>query len=410
MTSYTEDALVQKLSRLVDTQDSITILSQWLMYHRKHAAASVQTWAREMKKAAAHRKLCFMYLANDVIQNSRRKGEEFVKEFGTVLPDAISHAYRHTPKDVQARLLRLLSIFEERSIYTPGYLQSIRNRLKGSDSNNGGSSAGIPDEGKHLVSLLEGVKKNELARMSLAEKVKVLPGKLFVEGYAEKMNDKESVENAVKTATSAHQKVEQYHRSLTRDVEERTKLIEELRKLIAKQELYISGTQATIQECQTKMDTLVSIQHDLEQAQSRLVEPDKVEPDKVDPETGGATASGSESPTVDGIGDSVMAENVHEPERAHEEYDPDDAGATSFIRGRSESGDLSVDDTGGANQTGIVVQEKEPDVTADAEGNGGIVSGSPTLRLPLANGATIPNLAALLETAANIDWAALQQS
>jgi regulator of Ty1 transposition protein 103 len=39
----------------------------------------------------AAKKLTYMYLCNDVIQNSRRKGTEFNKEFVTVLPNAITH-------------------------------------------------------------------------------------------------------------------------------------------------------------------------------------------------------------------------------------------------------------------------------------------------------------------------------
>jgi regulator of Ty1 transposition protein 103 len=33
--------------------------------------------------------LAFLYLANDILQNSRRKGSEFVGEFWKVLPDAL---------------------------------------------------------------------------------------------------------------------------------------------------------------------------------------------------------------------------------------------------------------------------------------------------------------------------------
>lgn len=40
---------------------------------------------------ASHR-LTFMYLANDVIQNSKKKGPEFTKDFATVLPDAYKFA------------------------------------------------------------------------------------------------------------------------------------------------------------------------------------------------------------------------------------------------------------------------------------------------------------------------------
>ena len=40
------------------------------------------------------RRLIFIYLANDVIQNSKKKGPEFTKDFGTVLADAFKVGYK----------------------------------------------------------------------------------------------------------------------------------------------------------------------------------------------------------------------------------------------------------------------------------------------------------------------------
>lgn len=44
--------------------------------------------------AKTSRKLTFLYLANDVIQNSKKKGPEFTKDFEGVLVDAYSHVAR----------------------------------------------------------------------------------------------------------------------------------------------------------------------------------------------------------------------------------------------------------------------------------------------------------------------------
>lgn len=63
-----------------------------------------------------NRKLMFMYLANDVIQNSKKKGPEFGKEFETVLPKAFEHMKGFDEK-TRERLNRLLHIWEERGVY-----------------------------------------------------------------------------------------------------------------------------------------------------------------------------------------------------------------------------------------------------------------------------------------------------
>lgn len=47
----------------------------------------------------------FLYLANDILQNSRRKGPEFVNEFWTVLP----------------RVLRDVVVSGDESVRSPAY-------------------------------------------------------------------------------------------------------------------------------------------------------------------------------------------------------------------------------------------------------------------------------------------------
>lgn len=144
MTTYNEDLLVQKLVKLVDTQDSISLLSHCkqrssvdpsgvyymhvcfsncvdvdigMIHHRRHASESVRTWMQQLIQgnliihristyiickdnvnslehvAPVNRKLTFVYLCNDVVQNSRRKGEEYVKSFALHLPEAVKHIH-----------------------------------------------------------------------------------------------------------------------------------------------------------------------------------------------------------------------------------------------------------------------------------------------------------------------------
>lgn len=111
MTGFANQTLERKLVDLNNSQQSIQTLSLWLIHHRKHHKSIVQTWFSELKKgncllldanynhllmhhahsdgllskAKPSRRLTFMYLANDVIQNSRKKGPEFSKEIGAVL-------------------------------------------------------------------------------------------------------------------------------------------------------------------------------------------------------------------------------------------------------------------------------------------------------------------------------------
>uniref|UniRef100_A0A4W4FG92 CID domain-containing protein n=1 Tax=Electrophorus electricus TaxID=8005 RepID=A0A4W4FG92_ELEEL len=94
MSSFSESALEKKLSELSNSQQSVQTLSLWIIHHRKHSSSIVRVWHRELKKAKSSRKLTFLYLANDVIQNSKKKGPEFTRDFEGVLVDACSHVAR----------------------------------------------------------------------------------------------------------------------------------------------------------------------------------------------------------------------------------------------------------------------------------------------------------------------------
>jgi hypothetical protein len=115
------------------------------------------TWSSEFYKGTAHifsfyplfylpagflrrvvaplgRKLAFIYLANDIMQRSRRDGNEFLQSFSGVIADAIVHAWetRAAPMD---RLKRMLDVWQERHVFSDTYVQSIKQRLGMSQSN-----------------------------------------------------------------------------------------------------------------------------------------------------------------------------------------------------------------------------------------------------------------------------------
>lgn len=80
--------------------------------------------------AKDHRKLTFMYLANDVIQNSKKKGPEFGQEFGNVLRKAFENmAVPESDEKTRKSIERILQIWEERSVYEPKLIKEFRRGL-----------------------------------------------------------------------------------------------------------------------------------------------------------------------------------------------------------------------------------------------------------------------------------------
>lgn len=64
-------------------------LSHWCIFHRSKAEQVVATWDKQFHSLEMAQKVPLLYLANDILQNSKRKGNEFVTEFWKVLPSAL---------------------------------------------------------------------------------------------------------------------------------------------------------------------------------------------------------------------------------------------------------------------------------------------------------------------------------
>ena len=71
--AFNPASLVDKLAKLNSTQASIETVSEWVQFHRREAPNIVEIWDREFAKAPPPKRLTLLYLANDILQNSRKK-------------------------------------------------------------------------------------------------------------------------------------------------------------------------------------------------------------------------------------------------------------------------------------------------------------------------------------------------
>lgn len=115
--AYDGQVLAEKLRKLNNSQQSIESVSRLCVSHRKRAKDIVETWNKSFGSSQKEQRVPFLNLANDILQNSRRKGSEFVNEFWKVLPAALRHVYESG--DVQGRkaVNRLIDIWEERKVF-----------------------------------------------------------------------------------------------------------------------------------------------------------------------------------------------------------------------------------------------------------------------------------------------------
>lgn len=129
-TAFSEALFVKKLTEMNQTQQSIQTLSLWLIHYRKAAKTIVQVWQTQLIQIKIKKKLQYLYLANDVIQTSRKKGPEFIKAFGGVLITAFSHVAKHADEKTLGSINRMLNIWKERRIYDSSYVDNIKKAVQ----------------------------------------------------------------------------------------------------------------------------------------------------------------------------------------------------------------------------------------------------------------------------------------
>ncbi|XP_031271518.1 regulation of nuclear pre-mRNA domain-containing protein 1B-like isoform X1 [Pistacia vera] len=115
--TFNPQILVEKLAKLNNSQTSIETLSHWCIFHMNKAKQVVETWDRQFHCSPREQRLAFLYLANDILQNSRRKGSEFVGEFWKVLPDALRDVMDNGDEFGRNAARRLINIWEERKVF-----------------------------------------------------------------------------------------------------------------------------------------------------------------------------------------------------------------------------------------------------------------------------------------------------
>mmetsp|Transcript_15386 Transcript_15386/g.39260 ORF Transcript_15386/g.39260 Transcript_15386/m.39260 type:complete len:359 (-) Transcript_15386:24-1100(-) len=128
MTSYSPAVLRSKINKLTGTEEDIQTLSQWIIFHRRrHASTSADLWAQFVlaDETDASKLLVLLYLANDIVQVSKRKGQELCDAFASVFPRTLPHLYaRCGNTSNRKRVARVMQIWREREVFTEKQLQS----------------------------------------------------------------------------------------------------------------------------------------------------------------------------------------------------------------------------------------------------------------------------------------------
>lgn len=300
MSGFTESALEKKLAELNNSQQSIQTLSLWLIHHRKHHKTIVQVWLKELKKAKSNRKLTFMYLANDVIQNSKKKGPEFSREFGTVLGKAFHHVHSSVA-DAKTKhgLDRIINVWEERNVYDKNQIETFRNAMKDKSAKGKNSSSqrkvtekvsnnfdvepvqkkrkvtvpeesesvrsppGEPPDAEDLIKALQDLENCPSTDAIVREKIARLPPEVSDLSLLDKIQDLESAEKLSKQVDEACNLLSEYNIRLSNELEDRKLLSKMLSDFTHAHKERLSLAEQRMEEYREKLKTVVQVRNEL---------------------------------------------------------------------------------------------------------------------------------------------------
>ncbi|XP_043073319.1 regulation of nuclear pre-mRNA domain-containing protein 2 isoform X1 [Puntigrus tetrazona] len=125
-----ESTLDRRFQTVSNTMESIQGLSVWCIENKRYHSVIVRYWIKWLRKSDAQHRLNLFYLANDVIQNCKRKNAIVYRTtFTDVLPEAMKLISATKDSKVNKAVARILSIWEERSVYSEEFISQLRNGL-----------------------------------------------------------------------------------------------------------------------------------------------------------------------------------------------------------------------------------------------------------------------------------------
>lgn len=141
MTEAKIESLKKRLRALTESANCIETCSLWLLHHKKFAKHAVHTWYEELKKSKPRKQLTLLYLANDVLQNGRRKGNvpEYISYFRTTLPKVLHIIGKD--EVIKSKALRVVNIWEQREIYPKEICLNFKKHLSRETSSSESSSS-----------------------------------------------------------------------------------------------------------------------------------------------------------------------------------------------------------------------------------------------------------------------------
>ncbi|ODQ77468.1 hypothetical protein BABINDRAFT_163479 [Babjeviella inositovora NRRL Y-12698] len=273
--SYSSEILTNKLKHLNETQQSIVSISQWIVFHQRHAAKTAEVWAKYTQGAVSNapkQVLPLIYLANDIVQQARSKRKtEFLTQFAEHLPRVLHLVWLLGSVDtnLRKRIERVVGVWESRRIFDINAQKAIERAISGSKGSSTSSSGSDVPELAQLTS-----QYGQLQEAGDVEKF----NKQYVDLF--EADQLPAPKEYLTSVTRLTQKYIQIERRLQSNISVRGKVVTTLKQLLQEQEQKIQAERTSLgelqtgEEGQTKKERLIETEKDLQELVAESVEPE----------------------------------------------------------------------------------------------------------------------------------------
>lgn len=258
--------------------------------------------------ARGAKKLTLIYLANDVLQNSKKKGPEFNRDFRPVLPEAFKDSFKESDDKMKGSLDRLLGIWVERGVYEIEFLDSVRkamckkgktvepresqNHKQNSESEKKPSEKknsdvppkkkkkvelslreeielemqdgpGEPPTAEELIKALGDLENSASSDAAVRERIAALPPEVSDATLLEKLTDTAEADVLAQAVDEACVLLANYNSRLSDELTERKRVAKMLRNYIIAQKNTLVESESKLQEYRTRLDKVDSVHREL---------------------------------------------------------------------------------------------------------------------------------------------------
>ncbi|XP_048476392.1 regulation of nuclear pre-mRNA domain-containing protein 2-like isoform X3 [Rhincodon typus] len=373
-----EAALEKKLLTVTNTMDGIQGLSSWILDNKKHYSSIVKHWMKCMRKSSIPHRLNLFYVANDVIQNCKRKNaiifrdafSEVLIEAGTLVRDP----------SIRKSVERIFTIWEQRSVYPEELIVDLRAALVGRKPAEFAKVKTVSDKTRvvvkskilaefrpqALIDQLGSYKQAEDEREFKEKQLGTLRVDVCSTETLKRLKDRAGGKRFSKDFEESSSKLEDFCAELEREVKKTPPLIEALENAEIFYEAQYKEVKIVANAYKTFANRVNNLKKKLDQLKTTLPDPD--ESPIPSPSMDAPSPTGSESPVR------PVEEPVAEPKKLEESpgpLTPDASGDNCDVEDMELSDDEAV---GAAN---IIAVESEERKEESSPGTAVAVSASP---------------------------------